>query len=83
MSIDTQIGIYFYVYLVQLINIVMVNIFWKNFAWFVGLGPKSRPLLIFQPTVPQLIKKRLNICTETIQNSKHTKSEPETTFDSS
>ena len=28
----------------------MGNIFKKYFAWFVGLGPKSRPLIIYQPT---------------------------------
>ena len=33
----------------QLNNIVMGNIFWKHFSLFGGLGPKSRPFLIYQP----------------------------------
>ena len=74
MHTGTQVRVYFYVHLVQLINIVISIIFWKNFAQFGGVGPKSRPFLIHQPTVPQLIKKLFNECTKTIQNSKHTKS---------
>ena len=56
MSIGTQVGLYFYEYLGQLTNIAIGQYFLKFFfACLVGLGPKSRPFLIYQPTVPQLV----------------------------
>ena len=36
--------------LAQVIDTVMSDVFQKDFAWFGGLGPKSKPFLIYQPT---------------------------------
>lgn len=44
----------------QLIDIVMINIFRKMFAWIARLSSKFRPFLIYQPTT--IIKNRSWLC---------------------
>ena len=63
----------------QLIDIAMSNIVRKIFAWFGGLGPISRPFLVYQPAKinqkPILISfwffTLLNVRTESFKNNNH------------
>ena len=63
----------------KLLDIVIEKNFKKDFTLFGGLGPKSRPFLIFQPTTlnpnPTIMKfgffTLLKVCTKIIKNSKH------------
>ena len=57
----------------QLIDKAILKSFRKYFAWFGGLGTKSRFFLIYQPTAlnqkPTMMSILLKVCTETVQNS--------------
>ena len=63
----------------QLMNIVMDNYFIKNYAWYGGLVPNSRPILIYQPTSinqKQIVMSLwfftlLNVCTGMIKSNCH------------
>ena len=63
----------------QIIDVVMKNISKKRFAQIGGLGPKSRPFLIYQTTAinqkPIIMRLGfftvLKVCSKTIKNSKH------------